>query len=109
VENGYHVAKEFSQGLGTGAQYLADIIKEMSNGRLTIKGLWCRVKLCLPLRALTRFNQAQPRWDMDQPIIGKGKNPAFQFFSTVPFGMNANEMNAWLYQGDGMKSVETCL
>ena len=32
----------------------------------------------------------------------KGKNPAFQFFSTVPFGMNSSEMNAWLYNGGGL-------
>jgi TRAP-type mannitol/chloroaromatic compound transport system substrate-binding protein len=32
----------------------------------------------------------------------KGKNEAFQFFSAVPFGLTANEMNAWLFHGGGM-------
>ena len=36
----------------------------------------------------------------------KGKNDIFQFFSTVPFGMTANEMNAWLYKGGGLKLWE---
>ena len=36
-------------------------------------------------------------------ITGKEKNDTFQFFSTVPFGMTANEMNAWLYKGGGIE------
>jgi len=36
----------------------------------------------------------------------KGKIEEAQFFSTVPFGMNGHEMNAWLYQGGGMKLWE---
>ncbi|MEZ4830261.1 MAG: TRAP transporter substrate-binding protein [Bacteroidia bacterium] len=30
-----------------------------------------------------------------------GKVPAAQFFSTVPFGMNAQQMNAWIISGGG--------
>jgi TRAP-type mannitol/chloroaromatic compound transport system substrate-binding protein len=30
-----------------------------------------------------------------------GKLPAAQFFSSVPFGMTANELNAWIYHGGG--------
>ena len=36
----------------------------------------------------------------------KGKSPACQFFSSVPFGMNSQEMNAWLYYGGGLKLWE---
>ena len=32
----------------------------------------------------------------------KGKNAVFQFFSTVPFGLTAQEMNGWLYSGGGL-------
>ena len=32
----------------------------------------------------------------------KCNNEAFQFFSSVPFGLTADEMNAWLYHGGGM-------
>ncbi len=31
----------------------------------------------------------------------KGKNEAAQFFSTVPFGLTAQEMNGWIYHGGG--------
>ena len=33
----------------------------------------------------------------------RGKSEAVQFFSTVPFGLNAHEMNAWLYYGGGLE------
>ena len=32
-----------------------------------------------------------------------GKVPAAQFFTAVPFGLNAQGMNAWLYAGGGLK------
>jgi len=32
-----------------------------------------------------------------------GKIPAGQFFTAVPFGMNAQGMNAWLYSGGGLE------
>jgi TRAP-type mannitol/chloroaromatic compound transport system substrate-binding protein len=36
----------------------------------------------------------------------KGKSSACQFFSSVPFGMNSQEMNAWLYYGGGIELWE---
>ncbi|AEE68164.1 solute binding protein [Bordetella pertussis] len=32
-----------------------------------------------------------------------GKDPAYCFDSAVPFGLNARQMNAWMFDGDGMK------
>ena len=32
-----------------------------------------------------------------------GKDPVFCFDSAVPFGMNARQMNAWMFDGDGTK------
>jgi TRAP-type mannitol/chloroaromatic compound transport system substrate-binding protein len=31
-----------------------------------------------------------------------GKDPTFAFDTTVPFGLNARQMNAWMYQGGGL-------
>lgn len=31
------------------------------------------------------------------------QHPAFAFFASVPFGMTANEVNAWYYHGGGME------
>src|SRR3954467_12019240 len=32
-----------------------------------------------------------------------GKDPAFAIDSTIPFGMNARQMNAWMMYGGGME------
>jgi TRAP-type mannitol/chloroaromatic compound transport system substrate-binding protein len=32
-----------------------------------------------------------------------GKDPSFCFDTAVPFGLNARQMNAWMYEGDGLK------
>jgi hypothetical protein len=34
------------------------------------------------------------------------KEPAVEWFTAVPFGMNAEGMAAWYYQGDGLKLWE---
>ncbi|MGD9000746.1 MAG: TRAP transporter substrate-binding protein DctP, partial [Granulosicoccaceae bacterium] len=36
----------------------------------------------------------------------KGKSEAAQFFAAVPFGLTAQEMNAWFYHGGGMQLWE---
>ena len=33
----------------------------------------------------------------------RGKAPEAAFFTTVPFGMTAQEMNAWIYYGGGLE------
>ena len=37
----------------------------------------------------------------------KGKHPAFAYFTSVPFGMTANEFNAWVKYGGGQKLWDT--
>jgi TRAP-type mannitol/chloroaromatic compound transport system substrate-binding protein len=37
------------------------------------------------------------------PYYFFGKNPAFAFDCAVPFGLDARQMNAWLYVGGGMQ------
>jgi TRAP-type mannitol/chloroaromatic compound transport system substrate-binding protein len=34
-----------------------------------------------------------------------GKDPTFALFCAVPFGLNTRQMNAWFYDGDGMKQM----
>ena len=40
---------------------------------------------------------------MAQPIIGEAKTEATQIFTALPFGLNAMEMNGWLYYGGGLE------
>src|SRR5262249_55177938 len=40
------------------------------------------------------------------PFYWAHKEPAIQWFHTIPFGMNPEGMAAWLYHGDGLKLME---
>ena len=89
-------------GLGTGAEFLAETINEMSNGRLNIK-VYGAGEIVPALEIFDAVTGGTAEMGHGSAYYWKGKNPALQFFSTVPFGMTVNEMNACLYHGGGME------
>ena len=89
-------------GLGTGAEFLAKTINEMSNGRIKIK-VYGAGEIVPAFEIFDAVTAGTAEMGHGSAYYWKGKNPAFQFFSTVPFGMTASEMNAWLYHGGGME------
>ena len=89
-------------GLGTGANNLASLIGEMSGGRLTVK-VYGANELVPPLEIFDAVSNGTAEMGHTSAYYWKGKIPTAQFFSTVPFGMTAQEMNAWLYYGGGME------
>lgn len=89
-------------GLGTGAEFLARTINEMSNGRIKIK-VYGAGEIVPAFEIFDAVTSGTAEMGHGSAYYWKGKNAAFQFFSTVPFGMVANEMNAWLYHGGGME------
>jgi len=89
-------------GLGTGANLLAQLVGEMSAGRLQIK-VYGANELVPPLEVFDAVASGTAEMGHTAAYYWKGKSPTTQFFSTVPFGMTAQEMNAWLYYGGGME------
>ena len=89
-------------GLGTGAEFLAKTINEMSDGRINIK-VYGAGEIVPAFEIFDAVTSGTAEMGHGSAYYWKGKNPAFQFFSTVPFGMTANEMNAWLYHGGGIE------
>lgn len=89
-------------GLGTGAEFLANTINDMSNGRIKIK-VYGAGEIVPAFEIFDAVTSGTAEMGHGSAYYWKGKNAAFQFFSTVPFGMTANEMNAWLYHGGGME------
>ena len=88
-------------GLGTGAETLARLISEMSGGRLQVH-VYGAGELVPAMEIFDAVGQGAAQMGHGSAYYWKGKNPAFQFFSTMPFGMTANEMNSWLHKGGGM-------
>tara|TARA_Y100000741_G_scaffold279506_1_gene219310 strand:+ start:1011 stop:2051 length:1041 start_codon:yes stop_codon:yes gene_type:complete len=88
-------------GLGTGAQYLANTINKLSGGRIKVT-VYGSGELVPAFEIFDAVSNGVAELVHGSAYYWKGKNDTFQFFSTVPFGMTANEMNAWLYKGGGM-------
>ncbi|MDC9726199.1 MAG: TRAP transporter substrate-binding protein [Gammaproteobacteria bacterium] len=87
--------------LQEGAERFADNIKAMSNGRLTIK-VYAGGELIPALQTFDAVSQGTVEMGHGSAYYWAGKVPEAQFFSTVPFGMTARGMNAWLYDGGGL-------
>ncbi len=88
--------------LQEGAERFAENIKTMSNGRLDIK-VYAGGELIPPLQTFDAVSQGTVEMGHGSAYYWAGKVPEAQFFSTVPFGMTARGMNAWLYDGGGLE------
>ncbi len=88
--------------LGEGADMLAKLIDEMSGGRLRIQ-VYGGGELVPALQAFDAVSQGMVEMGHGTPYFWSGKAPAAQFFTAVPFGMTAQQTNAWFYAGDGLK------
>ncbi|HBG94086.1 MAG TPA: ABC transporter substrate-binding protein [Chromatiaceae bacterium] len=89
-------------GLGTGANKLAELIGEMSGGRISIK-VYGAKELVPAFEVFDAVSQGTAEIGHGAAYYWKGKSEAAQFFSTVPFGLTAQEMNGWLYHGGGLE------
>jgi TRAP-type mannitol/chloroaromatic compound transport system substrate-binding protein len=89
-------------GLGTAANKLAALIGEMSGGRMRVK-VYGAGELVPAFEIFDAVSRGTAEIGHGAAYYWKGKSEAAQFFSTVPFGLTAQEMNAWLYYGDGLE------
>jgi TRAP-type mannitol/chloroaromatic compound transport system substrate-binding protein len=89
-------------GLGTNANLLAKMINEMSGGRIRIK-VYGAKELVPAFEVFDAVSSGTAEMGHAGAYYWKGKSEATQFFSAVPFGLTAQEMNAWLYYGDGLE------
>ena len=88
-------------GLGAAPERLAERLRIMSNGRLDIK-VYGAGELVGALEVFDAVSQGTAQMGHGAAYYWRGKNPAAAMFATVPFGMNAQEMNGWLRYGDGL-------
>lgn len=91
-----------SPGLGTGVLRLAKFIEDASGGRLRIK-VYAGGELVPPLEVFDTVSRGTAEIGHGAAYYWKGKSAATQFFTALPFGMNAMEMNGWLYYGGGLE------
>jgi TRAP-type mannitol/chloroaromatic compound transport system substrate-binding protein len=89
-------------GLGVGVENLARRIETASNGRLKIK-IFSGGELVPALEVLDAVSRGTVQMGHDSAYYHRGKVPAAQYFTTVPFGQTVHEINAWLYYGGGLE------
>jgi len=91
--------------LGDGAEMIARLVEEMSDGRMKIR-VYGGGELVPPLEVFDAVSQGMVEMGHSAAYYWAGKSPATQFFTSIPFGMNAQQMNAWLYAGGGLNLWE---
>ena len=89
-------------GLGTSAQRLADSITAMTDGRLTVK-LYAAGELVPAFESFDAVSTGTADLYHASEYYFQGKHKAFNFFSSVPMGLTANELDAWVNHGGGQE------
>jgi|SRR6056300_940144 TRAP-type mannitol/chloroaromatic compound transport system substrate-binding protein len=89
-------------GLGTGPEKFADMVEQMSGGRLRIE-VYGGGELVPALGVFDAVSSGAVEMGHSGAYYIKGKIPSAPFFSSIPFGMNVQELNAWIYYGGGLE------
>jgi TRAP-type mannitol/chloroaromatic compound transport system substrate-binding protein len=93
--------------LQDGCERLAKRVEEVSEGRIKIQ-VFAAGELGPPLESFQSVSDGTVEAGSGASYYWAGKEPATQWFSAVPFGMNAQGMAAWFHGGDGLKLWEEC-
>jgi len=89
-------------GLGTGASLFAETIEKCSAGRIKIK-VYGANELVPAFEVFDAVSRGTAEMGHGAAYYWKGKAEAASFFTAVPFGFTATEMNGWLYFGGGLE------
>jgi TRAP-type mannitol/chloroaromatic compound transport system substrate-binding protein len=89
-------------GLDTGARRLADRITQLSGGRLGVT-VYSAGELVPALQCFDAVAAGTAEMGHDASYYHLSKSPACGFFTAVPFGLLAQELNAWIYFGGGQE------
>ena len=87
------------------AQLLATIVERTSGGRFRIE-VFPGDQIVPAFGCFAAASQGTIEAFMGAPYYWVAREPALDWFSTVPFGMNPEGMLAWYHQSDGLKLWE---
>lgn len=87
------------------AQRLAKLVEEMSGGRFRIE-VFPAGQLMPALACFDAASKGTIEAFMGASYYWAAKDPAVQWFTSVPFGMNPSGMATWYFHGDGLKLWE---
>jgi len=87
------------------AQHFADSVTLASGGRLKIK-LFSAGELVGAMESFDAVSKGQADIGHDWPGYWKGKNENFVSFASVPFGLDTEGYNIWLYERGGLEQMQ---
>lgn len=88
--------------IGEACNRFADRVRAMSNGRIDIK-VYGGGELVPALEAFDAVRSGAAEVSSGCAYYWAGKIPAAQFLGAVPFGMNAQQVSAWILHGGGLE------
>ena len=89
-------------GLGMAPERIADLVEEMSDGQMTIT-VYGAEEQVPAFGVFDAVSSGSHQMGHSGGYFWKGKVPAAQFFTSVPFGLTADEINAWVNRGGGLE------
>ena len=104
----WRMATTWPRGLAIfhdGAERFARMVAERSGGRLRIK-VYAAGELVPAFETFNAVSQGKAEVGHSVSFYWEEKIPAAPWFSAVPFGFNAQGINAWMYAGGGIKLWE---
>ena len=90
---------------GDATKNMAEMAEKMSNGRLKIR-IDSANRHKAPFGVFDMVKAGQYDMGHSASYYWKGKVPNTLYFTSMPFGMNAQEQWAWFYHGGGMELMQ---
>ena len=84
---------------------LAKVVEETSGGRFRIE-VFPGGQIMQPFECFDAASQGKIEAFLGAGQYWTNREPAIEWFCTIPFGMNPEGMAAWFYQGDGLKLMD---
>ncbi|MDO6544906.1 TRAP transporter substrate-binding protein [Photobacterium sanguinicancri] len=88
-------------GLGYAPEYFAEQVSRLSGGKMAIT-VYGAGELVPSFDVFNAVSKGTAQMGHSASYYWEDKIPAASFFAAVPFGMTAQEMNAWLHYGGGL-------
>ena len=87
-----------------GAQTVCDRVSAMTGGKFTITP-YAAGEIVPGLEVLDAVQNGTVECGHTASYYYVGKNPALAFGTSMPFGLTAQQQNAWLYHGGGLEAM----
>ncbi|MEL7227504.1 MAG: ABC transporter substrate-binding protein, partial [Cyanobacteria bacterium J06576_12] len=88
-----------------GAERLCQRVRQITNGRFSITP-YASGELAPGLKVLDVVSAGTVECGHTASYYYVDKNPALAFGTTLPFGLNTAQQNAWLYYGGGLEAIQ---